>query len=180
MGDVRVSGARATTSAPEPPKAYLDNCIVGALAQGEPEEKTGIHGLIKLWHARQIGLVTSPVALEEIGRVPEEHRAPHEAVYALLEKVPTIDEDALFPPIVTGGPGIEGPIPLQHRDLGWLTSILRDEDDARHVYQAVGNECAYFVTTDERTILSRAEEIEGRLPIKLRKPSTPVLELTGP
>jgi predicted nucleic acid-binding protein len=178
MGDVTIQGARATTR-PEPVKAYLDNCIVGAIAQGEPEEKVAIDELLKLWHGRKLDLVTSlSVTLEEIGRVPEEHRRAHEVAYTMLEKVPTIDEDVLSPGIITARPGTKGPIPVRHPDLGWLTSILRDEDDARHIHQAVGSESAYFVTTD-RGILARAGEIEDKFPIKVRKPSTLVLELAG-
>ena len=61
MGDVTIQGARATTRAPEPPKAYLDNCIVGALVKGEfPEDELGaIYELIDLSQAERISLVTS-------------------------------------------------------------------------------------------------------------------------
>jgi predicted nucleic acid-binding protein len=176
VGDVTIQGARATTRAPAPPKAYLDNCIAGAIAQDEPEEKAPIEDLLRLWHAHQIDLVTSPVMLEEIMGVPEEHRRAHQVVYGLLAKVPMVDEDVLFPRIITASPGIKGPITVRHHDLGWLTSILRDEDDARHLHQAAGNECEYFVTTD-KGILSRTDESEGRLQIKVRKPSTLVSEL---
>lgn len=65
MGDVTIEGAQATTLGPEPAKAYLDNCIVGAIAKGEPEEETAI---LSLWHGRRIGLVTSSVTEEEIAK----------------------------------------------------------------------------------------------------------------
>jgi predicted nucleic acid-binding protein len=180
-GNVTVHGAQATARAPVPEKAYLDNCLVGVLVKGElPEELAAIHELINLWHAGRIRLVTSPVTMEEIARVPEEHRAPHEAIYAFLEKVPTIDEDVLFPSIISAAPGPKGPVVVQDADLGWLDSILRDRDDARHLFQAFKNECSYFVTTDVRTILSRTPEIEGKFPIKLRRPSQLVAELAQP
>jgi len=81
---VTIQGARATTRAAEPDKAYLDNCLVGALAKGEfPEDELrAIYELIGLSHGARIGLVTSSVTLEEIRGVPEEHRAPHAAIYA--------------------------------------------------------------------------------------------------
>lgn len=107
-----------------------------------------------------------------------EYRRAHEVVYELLLKVPTIDEDVLVPRDIKAAPGPKPPVVVQDADLGWLYSILKDPDDARHLYQAFKNECAYFVTTDKE-ILRKAEEIEDRLTIKLRKPSTLVLELEG-
>ena len=175
-----IQGARATTRAPEPPKAYLDNCIVGALVKGEfPEDELGaIYELIDLSQAERISLVTSPRTLDEISHVPEKHRPPHEAIYAFLKKVPTIDEDVLVPRPITTASGPRPPVVVQDADIHWLYSILK-RIDAHHVFYAVKSECGYFVTTD-KGILSRANEIEDRFPpIKLRKPSALVLELAG-
>jgi hypothetical protein len=118
MGDVTISGARATTRAPEPPKAYPDNCILGAIAQDEPEEKSASGALLELWHTRRVDLVTSPVTLEEIDGVPDEHRRAHEVVYAMPAKVPTIDEEFLLLGVATPGPGVKGPIPASSRQSG--------------------------------------------------------------
>jgi predicted nucleic acid-binding protein len=169
VGDVRVQGVRATTRAPEPPKAYLDNNLVGALAQGQfsEDELGAIYQLIDLSHAGRISLVTSPRTLDEISRVPEEHRAPHEAIYAFLKKVPTVDEDVLLTQTLSAAPGPKSPVVVQDADIHWLYSILKHRIDAQHVYYAVKSECAYFVTTDQKTILSRAGEIEDKFPIKL-------------
>ena len=87
--------------------------------------------------------------------------------------MPTVDEDVLLTQTLSAAPGPKSPAVVQDAE------ILKRRIDAQHVYYAVKSECAYFVTTDKKTILSRAGKLEAKFPIKLRKPSALVLELAG-
>jgi hypothetical protein len=119
-------------------KAYLDNVILGGLAQGDldPGQMAATFKLIELGHDGQLSLVTSSVAKEEIARVPSAHRPPHDAVYAVLMKIPTVDEQVLVPrPIVAGprvGAQIFGPMVVRDPGFAFLCDVLlpgRSQDD---------------------------------------------------
>jgi riboflavin biosynthesis pyrimidine reductase len=64
-------------------------------------------------------------------------------------------------------------------DLTALRLLLPDENDARHLFQAIKSGVEFFVTDDQRSIVSRATEIESRYPIRVLLPSTLVSELDG-
>jgi predicted nucleic acid-binding protein len=183
-GNVTVHAPAANTRGPIPPKAYLDTNLVSGLGRADikAEEYQALHQVIELMHEGRIALVTSAVTKEEIDRVPLEHRAPHEAIYALLAKVPVVDEQRLVPRIIQairGRSQVIGPLVVQEEDLGTLNSILPDQNDARHVFQALRNSSQYFVTTDRRTILTRAKQIEAAFPIRVVLPSQLLAELTA-
>jgi predicted nucleic acid-binding protein len=182
MGDVTIGGATAETQGRAAPIAYLDTNLVSALARkDQPDEVDALFELVDLMHENRIALVTSTVTEEEIEAVPEEHRAAHEGVYALLRKIPSVDEQMVWPTILTnrGGSRLAGPAFVKEADLGTLEEILRDVNDARHVFQALKNGATYFVTADKRTILSRAGKIESAFPIRVLAPSQLVAELTA-
>jgi hypothetical protein len=178
-GNVTVHAPAANTRGPIPPKAYLDNCLVGGLVQDDLDsaESDALYALIELSKEGRIDLVTSSVTRQEIELVPLEHRAPHRAVYAFLIELPTIEESELVPRILTAAPGLKGPLLLGHHDLGTLSRILPDWDDARHVFQAVQNGCAYLVTVDAKTILTHSDEVEAAFPILVMRPSELVAAL---
>jgi hypothetical protein len=69
-GNVTVHAPAATTRGPIPPKAYLDNCLVGGLVQDDldPAESKGIYNLIDRAKDGLIELVSSTVTKEEIDR----------------------------------------------------------------------------------------------------------------
>ena len=140
-------------------KGYLDTCTVSGLAKGDLGEST-IDALLHLLRCRrsgQVDLLTSAVTKEEIDRIPRQHRTPHEAIYTLLEEIPiaqTHRVDSGLSLLGVGGGTREDPLFTE------LKSILPDEDDARHVFQAVKNGVSYFVTTDNRSILKFREAIK--------------------
>jgi hypothetical protein len=67
-------------------------------------------------------------------------------VYAFLTELPAIEEADLMPRVIRAGAGPVGPLLLAKKELGTLSSILPDWDDARHVFQALKNDCIFFVT----------------------------------
>jgi hypothetical protein len=56
-----------------------------------------------------------------------------------------------------------------------LLKMGLDRDDADHISQALANNCDYFLTRDESTIIKYRDEIERRFPVKIRTP----LEMVG-
>lgn len=66
---------------------------------------------------------------------------------------------------------------MTQEDLGKLRAILPDENDARHLFQAISNDVEYFVTYDKATILRHTAAIEQEFSIRVRSPSQLVTEL---
>jgi hypothetical protein len=144
------------------PSGYLDTNLISGLAKEDirPVELAALRDLLRRRKAGQLILCTSAVASEELGGIPATARAPHEDIYPLLDDVPTVDEQFPMPKAYGAGAyGADaygmGPI-VEDSDLGVLRSILPDENDARHVFQAAKNGIDYFVTCDERTIVKHA------------------------
>lgn len=70
--------------------AYVDTCIVSGLVKNElkPADKTALLCILTARETGEILLVTSEVTGLEIARISQEYRAPHEAAYQLLARVP--------------------------------------------------------------------------------------------
>ncbi len=110
-----------------------------------------------------ISLVASTEVLTEIQQLPPEYQGPHLEVWEQLQKLPAsnitwVDESLAPPSIVTDS---------AYATLGY---ILPDEMDRRHVFHAVRRNVKYFATVDERTILSRAPQLESAFSTKFGKP----------
>jgi hypothetical protein len=58
-----------------------------------------------------------------------------------------------------------------------LLQIGLERRDAEHLTQAICNHCDVFLTRDEKSIIRHRTKIEGRFPIKVRKPSELVAEI---
>lgn len=122
---------------------YLDTCIVSGLAKEDlpTVEQEALAELLELHKAGRLKLVTSHITKQEIAKIPLRARLRHIMIYNLLENVPatkTVKADPLFRKIRT---------------------IVPDEEDAKHLYQAVKSRSWYFVTTDKRTILRHATKL---------------------
>lgn len=151
-------------------KAYLDTCIVSGLAkEDQPKvEQAALLEILRLQKAGKIELVTSPLVKEEIDRIPEKDRTRHEIIYNLLADIPiskvSWTDSGLMLMGVGGGTRVD---PLYSE----LRSILPDEFDAQHIFQAIKNGACYFVTTDSRTILRYTNMIHDKFGIRFIRPS---------
>jgi predicted nucleic acid-binding protein len=161
------------------PSAYLDTCLVIGLAKEDLRrvEQAALDELTNMWGDGRLKLVTSDVTHEEILHVPEGVRTRHDATLERLATIPTVAE--AIPRVVTNRPGSRIVGPLPHPDMAELRTLLRDDADARHLFQAIQGDVDFFVTDDQRSIVSKAAEIEARHSIKLRLPSALVAELGG-
>jgi hypothetical protein len=158
------------------PTAYLDTNLVSGLAKRDlrAREHKALRELLRLHKAGSLALVTSHVTREEIERLPGAVRELHEDIYALLVNVREaleVGTDSGLTLMGVGGGTREEP------DFTELKPMLPDVDDARHVFQALRNDVDYFVTDDERTIISRAPKIATRFKIRPILPSARVEEL---
>jgi hypothetical protein len=104
---------------------------------------------------------------EELNRIPEQYRAPHQNIYTRLAKIPIAathhTDSGLMLMGVGGGRRAD-------RLFKALRSILPDEPDVRHVFHAVKNGVNYFLTVDKRTILRHRVAVENCCGIKIFDP----------
>jgi predicted nucleic acid-binding protein len=151
-------------------KAYFDTCIVSGLAKEDlPEvEQAALLEVLRLYRAEKIELVTSALVKQEIDRIPEKPRRRHEIIYNLLADIPISNvswtDSGLMMMGCGGGTRFD---PLYSE----LRSILPDEADAQHIFQAIKNGAYYFVTTDRRTILRYAKMLQDRFGIRFVTPA---------
>jgi hypothetical protein len=149
---------------------YLDNCIVPSgvvRKQLPPQEAAALRELETRRTAGEIALYTSHVTKEEIAKTPAEHRQPLIDLYDMYENVPAMEEEFRMPRRLGSlRSGLtDGPI-VQDEALGLLLSVLPDELDARHIFQAAKNGLDYFITRDEETILKYAAEIRSAVGVQ--------------
>jgi hypothetical protein len=163
---------------------YLDNCIVPSgvvRKQLPPQEAAALRELERRRTAGEIALYTSHVTKEEITKTPAEHRQPLDDLYDMYENVPAMEEGFRMP----RGLGslrsgfTSGPI-VQDEALGRLLSLLPDEMDARHIFQAAKNGLDYFITRDEETILKYEAEIRSAVGIQALLPTELLRRLASP
>jgi hypothetical protein len=149
--------------------AYLDTCIVSGLAKEDlkADELEALRQILEKRKQGNVSLVTSRIAKEEIEKIPVTYRFKHEIVYNLLSDVPVAKAFRTDPrlPLMGIGGGVR-----QHPMLAKLRTLLPDDADARHLYQAARNSVQYFLTTDARTILSYREQIENICNVKAVNP----------
>jgi len=161
---------------------YLDNCIVPSgvvRKQLPPNEAAALRELERRRGAGEIALYTSHVTKEEIAKTPVEHRQPLKDLYEMYENVPAMEEEFRMPRRLGSlrSGSTSGPI-VQDEALGRLLSLLPDELDARHIFQAAKNGLDYFITRDEETILKYAAEIRSAVGIPALLP-TELLQTIG-
>ncbi len=148
-------------------KVYLDTCIISGLAKEDLDESEWAASLqiLKLHKDKVIETITSPVAKEEIDRIPEIYRSRHLEVYDLLKGIPAVGYLRLdfF--------SVSGLRVKQTKEFGALFSLLHDRDDAKHIYQAYRSGVNYFITVDRRSILNKYVEIYSICKVKEYAPS---------
>jgi hypothetical protein len=151
-------------------KAYLDTCIISGMAKQDiaAAEQTALLTILQRQKSGEVALVTSDMARREIDAIPEQHRLKHQFIYNLIVEVPIAKAFRIDTGLMLMGVG--GGRRLV-KEMAQLTTLLKDEADASHIYQAFKNEVSIFLTVDERTVLSKAREIEGICGVKAMMPS---------
>jgi len=139
-------------------KAYLDTCIVSGLAKSDLSsiEQEALKKILDLHEAESVELCTSAEVEEELSEIPDEHREPHLQVFRRFLDLPRAKTGALT------SLGSLGPMGNPRtRRLNGLKEAGLDDTDAMHVFIAASNRMKYFVTTDKKTILRHADQIQA-------------------
>lgn len=126
----------------------------------------------------RVELVTSEKTLEELSNTTNDKRKlTLKVLYKIITKVnktaityeaPALFGEAMFGEAMWGG-GV-----TREKPLFKLLKDIFDEDDAIHIFQAISNQCDYFLTFDNKTILSRVPKNMER--IKLMAPKTQIVK----
>jgi hypothetical protein len=154
------------------PSGYVDTCIVSGMAKGDlsAADLSALRRILEAREAGTIELVTSDVTKREIDQIPPQYRAPHEAIYELLARVPVapshLTATRLVNTGVTQGAWREDPL------FGRLRNLLPDVADAEHIFQTARNGVDFFVTVDRRTILRHKAEVEAVCQLQLATPAS--------
>ena len=133
-------------------KVYLDTCVISNFVRSDMKRPTDGHALTQITTFVKSGSLTlysSTVAREEIDKIPTEFRGNHLDKYSTLE-------------IVRGSTawlGENNRTLDDHHDFQTLSKILRDRNDARQIWLAIQAGIKNFVTTDEKTILSKSSKL---------------------
>jgi len=147
---------------------YLDTCIISGLAKEDISKKEicALLTLLQLGKESILELFTSSVTKDELDKIPQEHRSKHLIIYNLFSDVPKIDYLVLnLSPVRIG-------LRVKKQDvLAKLINILKDKEDAMHLYQCFRNKLEYFITVDQNSILSKAKEIKLVCKIDVYTPS---------
>ncbi len=153
----------ANSSTSHRAEAYLDTCVFSQgvknqLGQSDADAMVQICSWVE---KSELTICTSTVALEELEKIPEPFQLPHIDAYNAVRTLAGSEQT-----VVLDGSTVEGTHPTLQR----LRDVL-DENDARHVFQAHQNGVKDFITTDRRTILNRAPQIEQIVDVRVRSPA---------
>ena len=101
----------------------------------------------------ELTIWASTVAREEIDKIPAEYRQAHVREYEALKTIRAsnatwIDTD----PNSTGFGTV-----VEHSDYQTIRGILKDENDARLVFQGKAGGVSDFVTVDYKSILNKTD-----------------------
>jgi len=144
---------------------YLDTCIVSEGLIASPNEEARLFNdvvaLLELAWKRNVRFVTSAKTRDELAKIPDSKAAKRTLglmLVTLLERV----HHLTF--VVEGGYGSSaygqasyGGGSMESDETFDALRRVFDEADAVHVFNAVKSKCAYFLTDDRRSILSRAK-----------------------
>jgi len=147
-------------------KIYIDTCIFSRLLDLKITNNE-LEALNLVSDIEKLEFITSEKTLEEfLNTKDDKRRKALRVLFRLVTKVKNIHltqtEPALWGTIMWGeapwGGGVTREKPLFKK----LKNIF-DADDSNHIFQAINNECDYFLTLDRKTILSRIKPNKNEL-----------------
>ena len=158
------------SSSTGPRPVYVDTCVVSAVVKGElsAADSQGFMTLADAVRRSDVTLWASTVMRREIDAIPAPFRQAHLDAYNALHIVrasPTTHWIDHRPDSTAYGQKTAHPTFLL------LTQIVSDRTDAEHLFQATLSGAKDFVTTDRRTILSKATELRSRVGINVHSPA---------
>jgi hypothetical protein len=118
---------------------------------------------------------------DEAAPLPEQYRKEQQEILAIFARVEFADDHRFYGMnlIDLGTRGfIANPLVEDDPTAQRLRKIGLERRDAHHVMLAIRRECNVFVTCDVRTILKYRPTVEAAFPIRLRRPSELLRDLT--
>ncbi len=147
-----------SSSASSPPAVLVDTCVISGIARNDmkPADAEAFCQMAGMVQRSELTIWASTVAREEIDKIPAEYRQAHVREYEALKTIRTsnatwIDTD----PNSTGFGTV-----VEHSDYQTICGILKDENDARLVFQGKAGGVTDFVTVDYKSILNKTDELE--------------------
>lgn len=138
---------------------YLDTCVLSRITDLKFESDIA-NALEKICDSEKTELVTSDKTLEEFNNVKnDKKKTAFRLIYKLISKIQKknpiiVTNSALF------GDALFGSVPFGGDDSHVDELLIElnkffDKDDSDHIYQAIKNDCDYFLTLDYKTIINR-------------------------
>ena len=158
-----------------PPIVVLDTCVISGIVRGDlkSEDAAALSVMASMVAKSTLTMWTSPVAREEIDRIPAEYRDAHLERYDTLRQI-----RASAATWLNLDPAWSDLKPVVHHpDYVRLRGILRDEADARMVFQAKAAGVTDFVTVDYKSVLNKASDL-STLGIRALSPTQYVSRLS--
>ncbi len=151
------------------PRVFLDTCVISGHVKQDmrPPDQVAFDQLAGLVGESRLTFAASTVAREEIDRIPLQWRASHEREYETLRIVR--GSDATWIDDHPGSTGF-GDV-VEHPQYAKLRSILRDEGDARQLFQAWASGFTDAITVDYKSILNKAQQLEQEAGIRVFSPA---------
>jgi len=146
----------------KPLLVYLDTNIFSRVTDLAMSSETA-HAYNRVANVPELSLVTSLKTKQEMERTPNETRASVLLfLFSVFAKVPwsTAERSGAYNSVGYNVCAYNSS--WVHPVLVKLRAIF-DRDDADHIFQAAQAGCDYFLTLDERTILSKVREHEALL-----------------
>ena len=151
------------------PAVFVDTCVISGMAKGDlkSSDASAVVQMAEMVQRSELTIWASTVAREEIDQVPPEHRQAHIDQYEALRIIRASDATWVDTSPESTGFGLV----VEHPYYRKLRDTLRDENDARLVFQAKMAGLTDFVTVDYKSILNKAPDIEENVGIRAVSPS---------
>lgn len=132
---------------------YIDTCVISGYIKEDMKSSDlqSFKEIIKLAELGSIIIDTSTEARSEIEKLPQVYQSSHLDYYNSLNKLKGHVENWLD----------ENKIQIENKDYTNLKNILKDENDAKHCFQAFQSGIDYFITVDYKTILNKSNELRN-------------------
>lgn len=133
--------------------AYLDTCVISGYVKNELEtgNQSAFETILTAYLSKKIDLLRSAIVEMEIAAIPECYRTPHQTLLSNLLSIPVPSVSGLTR-LGSGMFSMANPKRLLRQRL---SVVLPDENDQQHIFVAACNRVHFFITVDNRTILSR-------------------------
>ncbi len=143
---------------------YIDTCVVRETYKGTINDKD-FQALTELTEIDFITFIVSDVMKEELGQIKDDkQRASLAVLYKIFRKCKRYaTEYSVMPGAYSRTPygrrsSAHDPLYISVKKI-----FTQKDKDPEHIFQAIKNECDYYLTVDYKTILKKAETHEEEL-----------------